>query len=425
VDEEARNVTASGPRIETRLDRVATVNARIGWKALTASEYQDEGYAFLSTPNIKGRSIDFENVNYISEFRYRESPELMLQRGDVLLAKDGNTLGIVNIVGDLPRPATVNGSIAVLRPTSVEPRFLRYWLESEITQARIAGLKDGMGVPHLFQRDINRLPVSLPDFAEQSRIADLLDEQVAAIDEIAARRARQIDLVAESLRSRIGHEVQRLMEERGDAALGRFLSFIEQGGSPLGGASATDGDVAVIKTSAIREGYFVPDENKVLLDPDDFDPRYEIRHGDVLVVRGSGSEELVADAALVRDSPNARLMLSDLVYRLRGLSLDPGFAVAMLLSPQGRSQIRSMVRQGSGPAKARAEDIKSVRVPILDGAHQASFSRTYWAARSDADAVTRSLQMGITALQEFRRVLVTDLVSGARSVEEGRIVVLP
>jgi hypothetical protein len=33
--------------------------------------------------------------------------------------------------------------------------------------------------------------------------------------------------------------------------------------------------------------------------------------------------------------------------------------------------------------------------------------------------------MGITALQEFRRVLVTDLVSGARSVEEGRIVVLP
>jgi len=31
----------------SRVDRVATVNARIGWKALTASEYQSDGYAFL------------------------------------------------------------------------------------------------------------------------------------------------------------------------------------------------------------------------------------------------------------------------------------------------------------------------------------------------------------------------------------------
>ena len=71
----------------TRIDRVATVQARIGWKALTANEYQEEGYAFLATPNIKGPSIDFENVNFISAFRYEESPELKLQVGDVLLSQ--------------------------------------------------------------------------------------------------------------------------------------------------------------------------------------------------------------------------------------------------------------------------------------------------------------------------------------------------
>ena len=62
----------------TRIDRVATVNARIGWRALTATEYQPDGYVFLATPNIKSGSIDFENVNYISEYRYEESPELKL-----------------------------------------------------------------------------------------------------------------------------------------------------------------------------------------------------------------------------------------------------------------------------------------------------------------------------------------------------------
>ena len=110
----------------TRVYHVAKVQARIGWKALTADEYQDNGVAFLSTPNIKGREIDFTNVNFISDFRYHESPELRLRLGDVLLAKDGSSLGIVNCVRTLPRPATVNGSIAVIRPFAVDPVFLTY-----------------------------------------------------------------------------------------------------------------------------------------------------------------------------------------------------------------------------------------------------------------------------------------------------------
>lgn len=181
----------------TRIDRVATINARIGWKALTASEYQPDGYAFLATPNIKSDSIDFEDVNYISEYRYEESPELKLQPGDVLLAKDGNTLGITNIVRELPKPATVNGSIAVLRAFDVEPRFLRYSLASSATQDLIESIKGGMGVPHLFQWDIKRLPIALPPLDEQHRIADFLDAEMARNRELREAAARLAQLVSE------------------------------------------------------------------------------------------------------------------------------------------------------------------------------------------------------------------------------------
>ncbi|KAA1415352.1 restriction endonuclease subunit S [Nocardioides humilatus] len=177
----------------TRLDRVATVQARIGWKALTASEYEDDGYAFLATPNIKPRDIDFQNVNYISQYRYDESPELKLAIGDVLLAKDGSTLGIVNVVRDLPRPSTVNGSIAVLRPFDIEPRFLGYWLQGAAIQSLIAQVKDGMGVPHLFQKDIRKFPIPEIEIADQRRIADFLDDRIARIDEVSAAHRRQLD----------------------------------------------------------------------------------------------------------------------------------------------------------------------------------------------------------------------------------------
>lgn len=46
----------------------ATVKARLGWKGLKAEEYVDEGFVFLSTPNIKNyREIDFINVKGTSK----------------------------------------------------------------------------------------------------------------------------------------------------------------------------------------------------------------------------------------------------------------------------------------------------------------------------------------------------------------------
>src|SRR5689334_512014 len=101
-----------------RLGEHATVKARLGWKGLMAEEYLEDGYIFLSTPNLKGNRIDFGNVDYISKWRYDESPEIQLRLNDVLVVKDGSTLGISNFVRYLPRPATVNGSIAVIRTDS-------------------------------------------------------------------------------------------------------------------------------------------------------------------------------------------------------------------------------------------------------------------------------------------------------------------
>ncbi|MGJ3561856.1 restriction endonuclease subunit S [Streptomyces sp. INA 01156] len=181
----------------TRLDRVASVHARIGWKNLTAAEYQPSGYAFLATPNIKNREIDFKRVNYISEFRYQESPELQLTEGDILLTKDGFTLGTVNLVRHLPHPATVNGSIAVLRPFGIHPAFLYYVIASSIIQGHIWSVKDGMDVLHLFQRDIKKFPIPLPSLEEQRRIADFLDAETAHIDDLATLRSRQLRLIEE------------------------------------------------------------------------------------------------------------------------------------------------------------------------------------------------------------------------------------
>jgi len=193
-----------------RLGSLASVKARLGWKGLKAEEYVDAGYIFLSTPNLKGDEIDFENVNYITKARYDESPEIMLRVGDVLMVKDGATLGIVALVKNLPAPATLNGSTAVIRTTGeCDSRFLCHWLRSKGVQQLIEKMKGGMGVPHLFQSDLRRFPVALPSLTEQRRIAGYLDEATGKVDRLVALRRRQMELLREQRAALIQQAVTR------------------------------------------------------------------------------------------------------------------------------------------------------------------------------------------------------------------------
>lgn len=177
---------------------IASVKARLGWKGLKAEEYVEDGYIFLATPNIKDTEIDFVNVNYITRERYEESPEIMLQSGDVLVTKDGSTTGTTNIVRALPAPATVNSSIAVIRPScTVDSIFLYYYFLSDYTQNVIQRMKDGMGVPHLFQADLRKFVALLPPVDEQQHIGQVLDSEREKIAALTARARHAIGLLRE------------------------------------------------------------------------------------------------------------------------------------------------------------------------------------------------------------------------------------
>ena len=194
----------------SRLDREAYIRARLGWRGLKADEYVSSGYGFLATPNIKGRDIDFTNINFISAERYFESPEIILDVGDVLLTKDGSTIGTTNIVRHLPFPCTVNGSIAVLTPTNgILPLYLYYYLTSPKAQDRFWYLQDGQGVPHLFQRDLRKIEIIKPPLEEQLAIVRHLENKTAEIDGLVERLWREVELLEQYRRELIARTVTR------------------------------------------------------------------------------------------------------------------------------------------------------------------------------------------------------------------------
>lgn len=191
---------------EKRLNIVAYVRARLGWRGLTADEYVDEGYAFLSAFNIVDDKLDLreELLNYITKYRYDESPEIKLHSGDVLLVKDGAGLGKCARIDNLPFETAPNGSLAVITPNEqLHYRYLYYFFLGDVFQQRINQIKNGMGVPHLPQGDLRKIVVPIPPMDEQITISDYLDERCAIVDPLIEEKEKQLETMKQHKKSLI------------------------------------------------------------------------------------------------------------------------------------------------------------------------------------------------------------------------------
>ena len=190
-----------------QLGELAELKGRIGWRGLTAKEYKKSGPLFLSVHSLNyGDYVDFRDAFHISEERYTESPEIMLQKDDVLICKDGAGIGKVGIVGELPDRATINSSLLLIRSgKEILPKFLYRCLSSPYFQEIVNSRLNGATTPHLYQRDITEFPVVLPPLPEQQRIVGILDEAFESIATAKANAERKLAAL-EALKKALLHQ---------------------------------------------------------------------------------------------------------------------------------------------------------------------------------------------------------------------------
>ncbi len=416
------------------LGDVATIKARLGWKGLMANEYLASGCYFLSTPNIKGHRIDFENAQFIPQWRFDESPEIQLRVGDVLLVKDGSTLGIANIVRVLPGPTTVNGSIAVIRPSeALAPEYLFQYIQGAEFQKLIQLKKAGLGVPHLFQADLRKFELRLPSAPEQRRIAEIL----GTLDE-AIRKTEQIAVKLQQVHQGLLHDLLTYgIDENGelrdpnrhpdqfkDSDIGTIprewqaAPFREYGASerpylktgPFGSSLKqehwVEHGVPVITIGALGEGEFIHSELLHVSDATAKDlAAYRVRQGDIVFSRVAD----VGRSVVVNDREDGWLMSSNLMW----IALDqrrtaPAFVQANIAAnPVVRSQIRRFVNAG-GREVANAGVLNSLLLPWPNVLEQKRITALLAASTERLAVEERQL----AKLRLLKQGLADDLLSG-------------
>jgi type I restriction enzyme S subunit len=177
-----------------KLDNLIYIAGRIGWRGLKADEYTQDGPLFLSVYNLNyGEAVDYRDAYHVSRKRYEESPEIMLRNEDILLAKDGAGIGKVGIIKELPKEATINSSLLLIRALEAfVPKYLFYFLAGPELQMLAKQRIAGSATPHLFQKDIRQFYLSVPPLAEQTRIVAEVERRLSVIEELGVLVKRSL-----------------------------------------------------------------------------------------------------------------------------------------------------------------------------------------------------------------------------------------
>lgn len=170
--------------------------------------YIDEGIKFLRSQNIHFEGLNLDSVVYIPDSINEQMKNTQVQPFDVLLNITGGSIGRCFYVDDTLGKANVNQHVCIIRPLSVNYRFLKYFLQSNSGQSQVwfyqKGDREGLSA-----ESIKTFRLPLPPLPEQEAIVTYLDTKVAKIDEYISIAEKKIAALEELRQTIITEAVTR------------------------------------------------------------------------------------------------------------------------------------------------------------------------------------------------------------------------
>lgn len=327
-----------------------------------------------------------------------------------------------------------------LKEKVVERRFALRLFENKPMQKHLALLGNGI-LEHraaIKWDDIKPQYIALPPLDEQRAILSFLDRETARIDNLIAEKQNFISLLKEKRQALISHVVTKgldpnvKMKDSGIEWIGevpehwecvplkRLVGFIEQGWSPeCHSNTARNGYWGVLKSGAVNGGVYQETENKELPETQTPRPEIEVKQGDLIMSRASGSRELIGSAAYVYETC-PRLMLSDKLFRLKCTKdVDPEFLSIALGSYPLRRQIELAIGGAEGLANNLSQaNIKKLLLTRPPYDEQKLIVESLKVSLERHQNIISETQHSVELLKEHRTALISAVVTGKIDVRE-------
>lgn len=161
-----------------RLESIIQVKGRVGWKGYKKEDLRDSGALAIGGGHLTNSGeIDLSEPVYLSMEKYEESPEIMIETGDLILVQRG-TIGKVGLVRTDIGQATINPCVLILRPKTINNVYALHFFLNSNMQEHLKTLIRGVAQPMITQQQVNSLCVPIPPSEQQEVFA----QRVQAIE---------------------------------------------------------------------------------------------------------------------------------------------------------------------------------------------------------------------------------------------------
>lgn len=312
--------------------------------------------------------------------------------------------------------ASLDGEIAstgfcVLRPRVgiLHPRFLFHYMTSRHLLDQVLPLQRGVSYPAVRDRDVLAATIPLPQWDEQQRIVDILEDHLSRLEaandylDAAMRRVRSLGQSA----------IDRAAWSPGAATVPVASVLREPMRNGFSARASATGSVRVLTLTAVTRRTFTEEFTKLTDASLDRVRGLWLEPGDVLVQRAN-TPELVGSAALY-EGERDWAVFPDLLIRLRTnpAVMTPEFLSLALQSERCHRALRARAKglAGSMP-KIDQGAIAGLAVPCPDVDEQRRIVAHVAAQMKEVDRLSTAALGARRRSEALRRALLTSAFSG-------------
>lgn len=141
----------------------------------TATPYYttSDGVRYLQGRNIKQGRIEADNLIYITNEFHNRQRKSHLKEGDILMVQSGH-VGECAVVSSEFAGCNCHALVILTPKRKLSSDFFAHYFYSPIGELAIFQITTGNTIKHILASELKTLPVLVPDFAEQQRIASCL-----------------------------------------------------------------------------------------------------------------------------------------------------------------------------------------------------------------------------------------------------------
>ena len=180
--------------------RVTFHNGDRGENYPSKSELQSEGIPFINAGHLEGDGLNMDNMDYISEEKYRIMGGVKLRSGDILYCLRGSVGK--NAIVDMNQ-GTVASSLVAIRSVRISAEYLYYCLNSYIEEVQRYLWDNGTAQPNLSADNLGKYKICIPTVEEQRTIVKYLNNICSQIDNLIIGKRKQFSAIQQHKKSLI------------------------------------------------------------------------------------------------------------------------------------------------------------------------------------------------------------------------------